>query len=912
MALAKIKLQLHYQAKPANPVWGAYLAGGSSHWFAEMAHWPVDHLAVKAYLVPKSIAENTCNGLFVVFSDAVAQNSYIRNPFTQISDGFFIPSNARLFPRLLNEELDTLKLWDVQFFHPGIGLVGFENKDAYHLSDLIEAPKPINGIWLNHLPSAPVLPQLRSIMIEPLALTDAVDDLKALINTQALSDIPRVEEDNDKKAGKWNRILKPLGIFGLWIVLAFAMIGRFILQLIAHLFPKQVATIGNAPGPGFLQQLDAWINEKMASLENQRDSELNRLVKLFDKDKNAALQYAIPLNSPYLNRGTATPSAKLGKRSLNLNFGGFGSGMAADVWDLGNYRWELQQRYEKAALQAIAEGDYKKAAYVYAHLLGDLSRAAKTLENGKHYREAAAIYKDHLNNKSMAAECLEKGGLLNEAIALYVDMGNYEKAGDLYVKTGQSDKAIKYFEETVQRLLAANDYLKAFKIIESKINDKERGKQVLLDGWKNNGQAELCLRQYFDTTVEDGIPLSITIKNIYAEQVGSAKSNSFLRVLASITETSDSEAVKETSLNICYEIVSKQAETGDFSGLRMLDKFMPHDQMIGQDANRYAINHYREIKHLEADHYIQLDTKIKWIDFGNFHDQLVGIGINDNKMRLLRMNWNGENHYTHLFVASDGMPYRLMMDAGISDHVLITGENMHGEYETFPITEHFDRSFNLHQLNWLSPDRVVAINPTDHKTLSIIRMHMDELRLETYSIKGEYQKSVVCTWANERISADRFFPYKGKMYWRKEELYFVCNDVLVRTTDNGILDTFFTDSFIINFSVSGPHSALKIALLTHNGCLVVSPMLKEMVVGIPVFAEGLDAHCVQILPDNYLVLANEEKAQVYDISGKKARLLFEVISDNEIVRIFSIPKRHHFGLLEADNRISVHVITQEG
>jgi tetratricopeptide (TPR) repeat protein len=906
-----MKLQLRYQAKPVHPIWSAYLPGNPVDWFAELAHWPVNHLLIKAYLVPESIAKNNCGGLFVVFGAAIEQSNQIRYPFVQITDGFFIPLNAKLFPELLNEELSAVKLWDVQFFHPNIGLVGFENKDAHRLSDLIETPKVVNGNWLSNLPSGPVLPQLRSIMIEPLEPTDAIDDLKTLINTQDLSDIPKTEEESGQKAGKWNRILKPLSILALWIILFFALIGRFILQIIAYLFPKQAASIGNVPKSGFLQQLDAWINKKMASIEKQRDSELNRLVKLFDHDKDAALQYAIPLNSAYLSRGTAAPSGKLSRRSLNLNLRGFGSGAAADVWDLGNYRWELQQRYEKTASQAIAAGDYKKAAYVYAHLLGDLNRAARTLQDGKHFREAAAIYKDHLNNKNLAAGCLEEGGLLNEAIVLYVDLGNYEKAGDLYVRMGQQKQALKYFEDVVQQSLNASDYLKAFNIIAIKIDDWERSKQVLLDGWKNNCQAELCLRQYFDSTVEDGIPLGETVKTIYAAEVSRGKSTSFLRVLAGMTENSVNENFKETALNICYEIVSQQAATGDFSALKMMDRFIPHDPLIVQDTNRYAIQHYREIKHQEADRYIQLDQTIAWVDFCNFHDQLIGIGIKDSSVRLLRMNWDSQMDYLLLFKTGNEAACNLIADAGISNNILITGEGTPGHYRRLLKGHHFDREIDLHQLNWVNPDRVIAINQGDQNTLSAIRMHMDELRLETYSIKGAYQKAVVCTWKGEQVFTSQFFPSQGKMYWRKEHLYFISSNALIRTNETGILETLFVGSSIFNFSISGLHAALKIALLTFDGCLIVSPLLKEMVVSMPLFAEDLGAHCVQVLPDNYLVIANKEKAQVYDIGGKKPRLLFEVIAEHEIARIFTIPKRHYFGLLEADNRISVHVIPQD-
>jgi len=902
-----MKLQLHYQAKSTHSIRGAYLPGSPADWFAEMANWPVDFLSIKAYLVPESVAKNNCTGLFVVFGAAIAKSDQIRYPYTQLTEGFFIPLNAKLFPQLLNSELSAVKLWDVQFFHPNIGLVGFEQQDRYQLADLIETPETTAKHWLHNLPLAPALPQLRSVMIEPLHTTNAIDDLKALINTQPLSDIPKIEEDQ-KHGNKWGNILSNLG---LWVLLGFAFIGKFLLQIIAFLFPKQAIETANMQSPGFLQQLDAWINQKMASIEKQRDSELNRLVKLFDKDKDTALQYAIPLNSAYLNRGTAAPSGKLSRQSLNLNFKNFGNGLAADLWDLGSYRWELQQRYEKTATQAVIDGDFKKAAYIYAHLLGDLDRAARTLREGKHYREAAAIYKDHLNNKNLAADCLEKGGLLNEAINLYIELANYEKVGDLYVQMGQQQQALKYYEDVVLQSLGARDHLKAASLIELKIGDPKRSEEVLLKGWHNNIQAEQCLKHYFEITAQNGIALNKTVNTFYTAQLSKGKSTGFLRVLAHLAENSEDESFRETALNICYEIVSQQTAAGDFSALKMMDRFMHQDPMIVQDINRYAINHYKEVKQQQADYYIQLDREIKWVDFCSFHDQLIGIGIKNETMQLLRMKWEDCMDYLYLFKANINDSYTLTADSGISDHILISGDTVENKYSKLPKTDDFERKIDLHQISWLGRDKISAIEPTDQKTVSILLTYGEDIRLNSYTVFGEPLTSVVCTWDKSLIDAYQLFSNKNKMYWRKNHLYFTGSDMLLRTADTGILEMLFVESPIINFSVSSVHTALKIAVLTNNGCLVVSPTLKEMPISIPLFAADLSAHCIQILPDNHLVIANSEKAQVYDISGKKAQLLFEVITDHDIVRIFNVPKRHHFGLLEADNRISVHIIDIE-
>lgn len=901
-----MELQIRYQANSNYAITGAYVSGSPDRWFAEIAHWAIDPLTIEAYLVPKSIADNDCGGILVVFKGQSPVQRKIRYPFTEITDGFFIPVDGRLFPDPVVNELASIKRWPVQFFHPHIGLVGFERKDAMPLSSFVEMPVSTLQNWLVDFPVAPALPQLQGIMLEQAPM-GAMEALMALIGVQPLSEIPNPDDENGNSS-KWSWLFKPLTTVGLWLLLIFAFIGKFILLFISLLLPKSVVGIGNKKTPGFLQQLQSWIDNKMASIEKQRDTELNRLVKMFDQNKDMALQYAIPLSNTQLNRGVASTSGKLSRRLLNFNFGHTGGG-AVDAWDLGNYRLVLQQRYEKAATQAIENGDYKRAAYIYAHLLGDYFMAAKTLEDGKHYREAATVYQEHLKNKRLAAECLERGGLLNEAIALYVELENYEKAGDLYTQIGQPEKAIKYYEDVVTKCLAVQDYLNSARLIDVKIGDQERSLQVLLAGWKDNHQGEQCLKAYFDTTLSIGNPLVPAIKYIFQQHVGKAKGTSFLHVLADITTTVDDEKLKEETLSICYEIVSWQAANGNFSGLKMLNRFMPGDRLIAQDTSRYAIKNHKEIRHIKADHYIQLEPQINWKNFCSFHDQLIGVGMNDGGVQLLRMNWDGHQEYSYLFPIGAMFKCQLIGDGGISENMIMINDDIPSAIHDLPGSRFFERELQLHQLNWLSPFVLhVALNPDRHTFSGIAIDKGGEIKLNRYTFNGKQVSSYACLVGDEALTTSMLVPKDSALYLRKSHFYFTGVNTLVRTDENGLVDLLETAQPILDFSVSGVHSALKIAVLTEGGCFIVSPNLKEMFISIPLFAEALNAHLLQLLPNNQLVLASDQKAQVYDVSGKRARLLVEVITEHSIARILTLRKRNHFALLESDNRISVHVL----
>ena len=897
-------LQLRYQPKPQFPLAAAYVTGSTRDWFAEISDWKVDPLTLRCYLVPESLSSNTCKGLLVIFDDEIPDLELIRLPYALASIGFFIPLHAELFPSLLPDELTTVKLWPIQMFHPHIGIIGFEEHNVHSLADLIEIPRFAPREWLTDFPSPPVLPQLLTIQLETIEEIDAIEALKENIGQLDLQDIPKPENEGSKFFNRFRKILLPLAIVALWI-LGFIV---FIMKIIAYLFPKSWFDEKPQNRESLIDKLQKWIKQQRDSIEKQRDTELNRLVNLFDKDKDLALQYAIPLNSPYLERGTTTRTGKLSRTNLNFNFGNFGGGYAADAWDLGNYRWVLQQQYEKSARQAIEEGDYKKAAYIYAHLLGDLNRAAQTLKDGKHYREAAAIYIDHLKNQSLAAECLENGGLLTEAIPIYITLGNYEKTGDLYVQLGQQEKANKYYEDVIAKSLACRDYLNASRLLTDKLNDSVRSQDVLLSGWKENAQAETCLKKYFQNTSLHEKELNNAIKEVYQNHVTERKGTSFLNVLAEIKAVKNNAELNADALQMCYEIISMQAQKGDFSGMNLIGRFMPNDSFIVNDAHRYSIRNHKSIQQLEPNSHIQLEKGMQFLDFCSYHDQLLGIALKHNRVLLLRMNWNKEMEYQYLYYTASSPSILLTADTGNSNDLFLTGDSFLGNKSHERISDgSFERGFELHEINWKNENMYCLSPGTEPKTLYAI-VGIDDISLIEYDLTGKCLSSEDCTFQDEVIKTAHLGLRKSRMYWRKNHFYFTGTDTLIRTTKDGMLDILGIEEEVIDFSISNLHAALKIAVLTAQGCLIVTPNLKEMEITNPFFAEDLNAHLLQLLPDNLLVLANEKEAKVFDISTKNPKLLFEVSAEHEIVRIFAIPKRRHFGLLGSDNQISIHGI----
>jgi len=901
-------LELKYSEKALGQVAAAVIPGGEpALWLAEIGRWGITPSSLKCFVLPESIASTKAAGMFVIFPGA-GKDLSLRYPYRQLADGFFIPVNSFVYPEVLPGEIKKLMLWDVQVFHPTIGLVGFEAKNELKMPDLLELPEESNSNWLTDFPVIKPYPQLTSISLEAdEQAMDAMDALSALIDKQELSDIP--QDEADKKTFT-QKLLRVLGMVGLWFLLILAVIGKIIFAILRAFFRRGNRPAYQSPKAGWLQQFEKWVSDKLKDIEKQRDSELNRLVKLFDKNNDEALMYAIPLNSPYLNRGTAPKSGKLNRRSLSLNLRGFGSGRAADAWDLGNYRNTLRQKYIDSANKNIESGEYKKAAYIYAHLLGDLSSAAKVLQDGKHYREAAAIYKDHLNNRAKAAECLENGGLLTDAIPIYVDLGSYEKAGDLHGQLGQQDQARKYYQDTVNRSLDAKDYLNAARLKMDKMQDREEGRKVLLNGWKDDNQPELCLKKYLETSEQ----LDEGIRDVYKNHLGMRKKTAFLNVISDLPELRHDEQLNGIALNMAYEIVNQQTTRGDHSSMRLLTKFLPEDKLLGQDSNRYILrNHRKPVTIFESAH-IQLRQDIQWHFLENYHDQLIGIGIKKQEVFLLRANWDGKTAYEFLFrLAGDDRTLRFIADGYAAPAMLLTGKAVPVQTEKrLDAYSYFERELDFFQLNWTPPQALAFGLKSDGRELFVFHSNGDNLCLDQFNVKGAILKGNYCQLNGEPASIyDMPNLRVSSMYWRKEYFYLTGQECLIRMHDTGKMELLPLEAEVLDFSISSPHSALKVAVITDKGCLLVTPGIKEMRPAGNFFAVDSGACFVKLLTDNKLVLASDEMAWAYDISGPEPKLLCEIQPGNRIFKILTVPKRHHFALLEEDERITIHHLPEE-
>lgn len=246
---------------------------------------------------------------------------------------------------------------------------------------------------------------------------------------------------------------------------------------------------------------------------------------------------------------------------------------------------QLLQRYEKLALEYLSAGDYQKAAHIYLKLLKNHNKAAQVLEQGNYWAEAAGIYLKYTNNKQKAAECFENGKVYLEAIRLHQELGNYEKAGDLYTILNKKQEADANYMLVIENYKKNHQYLKASLVYRNKIKDTEDAQQLLLDGWTTERDGFNCLNNYF-ANITDDKALLMSIEHIYNTEVRDHQMENFLSVLK--YEYNKENGLKEAVKNIAYEILPNLIEQQPHlaSELKFFNK---HDTSINKDIMKYKL-----------------------------------------------------------------------------------------------------------------------------------------------------------------------------------------------------------------------------------------------------------------------------------------------------------------------------------
>jgi tetratricopeptide (TPR) repeat protein len=591
-------LTLHLSTSAQRPASAAFLAGAEPlAWLRELSRWQLAPEKLACYVVPESVQAVRAAGLLVVFAEGTPPPPDLREPYGLVASYLYLPTHATLRPAATEPELQSRLLYAVQFFHPAIGLVGFEPTDRLALADLLSLPLPRPADWARAHPGAPLPPALHSIRVQRPSVAEVLDASQAEVGTAPLTDLPNqpappspLEQTLDalKRGALRTGLAASQGLLAGLSALGGLNLGGGVGG--TGRAGVGGSSAGTPHGPSPLERLNDYLAGSLHDLDRKRNQEIERLLDLFGQDMAAALRFAIPLGGPYEHRGTAAPGSRLGPRSTSFNLGQLGGGQRADVWDTSAYEDQLRARYLQAAEQEAAAGRAQKAAYIYAHLLGDYRAAAQALAAGGYFREAAVLYQEHLRDPHTAATLLERGGLLPEALEVYQQLNAHEKVGDLYQQLGQPQRARPHYERAASTAQAGGNLTLAATILAEKLHLPDQAQALLLAGWATaSNPNSQHLRHYLRLLASHAADLPTAVRALYQQHTPA--SHRFLLLtglLADLPARTTNPALQTVVQEIGFELISEDAQAGRLASLRLLQQLLPHDRLLPGDASRYA------------------------------------------------------------------------------------------------------------------------------------------------------------------------------------------------------------------------------------------------------------------------------------------------------------------------------------
>lgn len=388
---------------------------------------------------------------------------------SRLCENGYLPADAELIPSLSKTEAAELTQKRGLVFLPGGQILAFDPEEGRKPTDFLKLPPLRRHIWRSFPEVARPAPDLIAISIPPPP-----------------PDAPLISEPDGTPIGGEDP--RP----------ADSNLGSKILGKTSHSLGAGLGAIGKLIGNDKLSQLGKSLKDKGLSMAprltegilGKQEAALQELLSKFQSGKiEEALRRAIPFSEgagrgSAAHTGTDLPTNHLGF-SLGSLFGG--GGQAGGIWQGGNDEtWRrLAEEYRKAANAAVARGDYRRAAMIYAKLLADFRTAAEVLSQGGLHRESARIFLEKLNDFKRAATEFEKAGDVDQALTLYLKTGDYEKAGDLLNRVGEVDRALHYYQQAaLQFITGSQDFAKAGDYILHKTGRIDLAIGYFEKGWK--------------------------------------------------------------------------------------------------------------------------------------------------------------------------------------------------------------------------------------------------------------------------------------------------------------------------------------------------------------------------------------------------------------------------------------------
>lgn len=568
-----MELKLIPYQKNKYPISALLIKGeGVHYWFQEFMRMEINMRHVEVYPIP-GLQANSIWGCLLITNGQLNADLAGKHLLCQvIHNVIYIPESADVLPNLSVRDIEILFKNKRHIFHPDFGL--FELDQPLNFQELIKLPDSEQQLTI--MPNIGYQPP-STINSFKVLLANDVNVLEALEKKV----VP------EKKSLSENKLSYKEKIKYKFYKLLFRRDklnteSPKTTEKPAYKIWMQIGGLFNKKNKNW--QEDA--KNEFEALDDRSAKELDKLIRMLEKNPHEALKYALPINSTGAQRGTNIGTYRVSQiwKNLGLNQNHRTTGGSVSLEDLEIKK--LYDQYVKTAELLIEQKKYEQAAFVYMKLLKNYYKAAQTLYEGKLFAEAAAIYLNYDKNPRQAAVCYEAGNMLNEAIQIHIKLKQYEKAGDLYIKLNQKKEAFVMYEKVVENYNASNQYIKSSIIYKDKMGNVEGAQKLLLSGWVNNADARNCLGMYLNNITE-AEQLKAEISTISNKYLTENNISDYLFLLH--THYNKSDEIKSFIYNEAYRLVSKYVDY-DPKLVKKLNEFKPADKVLNKDVLRYVLH----------------------------------------------------------------------------------------------------------------------------------------------------------------------------------------------------------------------------------------------------------------------------------------------------------------------------------
>lgn len=469
-----IELQLTYHAGKF-PVKGIFVEDPSLVEWVKCAGEFDDAHGVRIFPIPGNAA-NTVIGALLTGTWNPNKEVMSARAVYEYHSQLFLPHQFTLAPFMDQEEVHSRFSGKPHFFHPVFGLI--ELSEIHDWRPFLKI-KPSKSTVQQPIEGVSTRKHLQNYLLREV-------DPEASIQKMLENAVPERSNLEDKPLSNWEK-------------LKLAMLRPFFKK--ENTKERQAETSEEqektATKKSWLNRFRRQMKENYEDLEERNKRELDKLMDMFEKDPDAALRYAIPIDQNGTSRGGEAASFKLTRRydrSGNRYSSGARTGGSVVFQD--DDVDSLRSKYEKAASNYEKEGNWERAAFVYMELLSDPLRAANMLEKGGQYEYAASIFLKKCKNKHRAAECYHEGKFYTTAAEIFHEIESYEREGDSWAKSGDREKADNAFNQEIGKKEKQNDFLGAARISREKMDNSKRSQEFLMTGWKKKITPEECLNKY--------------------------------------------------------------------------------------------------------------------------------------------------------------------------------------------------------------------------------------------------------------------------------------------------------------------------------------------------------------------------------------------------------------------------------